>query len=99
MTNVDEYLKLFEQYRGFRPDATVKTDDNGTTHIYMRGFAEVIISRTGGCDMPYVNLIPKERITHVRLILGGPQAAAYLAKSPAFLPIFMLSVDEARSLH
>jgi hypothetical protein len=59
MTTVDEYFRLFEHYRGFRPDAAVRIDAYGSAHISIPGFAEVIISSTGGCDMPAVKSYPE----------------------------------------
>jgi endonuclease III len=59
MTSVENYLREFQQYRGFRPDATITTDAYGAAHIQIPGFAEVTISRDGRCDMPKIKSFPE----------------------------------------
>jgi len=45
----EEYFRLFEQYRGFRPVAEkVETGADGITRIKIKGFTEVDIGRNGG---------------------------------------------------
>jgi hypothetical protein len=62
---------LFERYRGFRPDTTVRADAHGTS-IRIPGFAEVIISSTGGCDMPDVKSYPEGTDYVPAAALGWP---------------------------
>jgi hypothetical protein len=73
MTAAEEYFRLFEQYRGFRPVAEkVETGADGITRIKISGFAEVDIGRNGGWSMPDVKSYPEGNDYEPARRLGWP---------------------------
>ena len=81
LTAAEEYFRLFEQYRGFRPVAeNVEAGSDGTTRIKIRGCPEVIIGSKGGWAMPDVKSYPEGNDYEPARRLGWPGGRGWAAK-------------------